>query len=63
MTRVLGIVTKFQTYGKPLEHKVIVQKILRCLTKKFSMVVTVVEEAKDLSHFTLRIIDWIPSIS
>ena len=49
MTRVSGIVTQFQTYGELLE-----QKILRCLTKKFSMVVTAIEEAKDLFHFTLE---------
>ena len=39
MTRVSGIVTQFQTYGEPLEQKVVVQKILRCLTEKFAMVV------------------------
>ena len=32
MTRVLGIVTQFQNYGEPLEHKVVVQNIVRCLT-------------------------------
>ena len=46
MTRVLGIVTQFQTYGEPLEQKIIVQKILWCLTKKFSMVVTSIEEER-----------------
>ena len=54
MTRVSEIVTQFQTYGEPLEHKVVFQKILRCLTKKFSMVVTAIEETKDLSQFTLE---------
>ena len=54
MTRVSGIVAQFQTYGEPLEQKIIVQKILRCLTKKFAMVVTAIEEAKDLSKFTLE---------
>ena len=39
MTRVSGIVTQFQTYGEPIEQKVFFQKILRCLTKKFSMAV------------------------
>ena len=28
MTRVSGIVTQFQTYGEPLEQKIVVQKIL-----------------------------------
>ena len=32
MTRVLGIVTQFQNYGEPLEEKVVVQNIVRCLT-------------------------------
>ena len=54
MTRVSGIVTQFQTYGEPLEQKIVVQKILRCLTKKFAMVVIDIEEAKDLSKFTLE---------
>ena len=54
MTKVSGIVTQFQTYGESLEQKIIVQKILRCLTKKFSMVVTCIEETKDLSQFTLE---------
>ena len=54
MTRVSGIVTQFQTYGEPLEQKVTVQNILRCLTKKFAMVVTAIEEAKDMSKFTLE---------
>ena len=54
MTRVSSIVTQFQAYGEPLEQKVIVQKILWCLTKKFSMVVTAIEEAKDLSKLTLE---------
>ena len=53
MTRVSGIVTQFQTYGEPLEQKIIFQNILRCLTKKFAMVVTSIEEAKYLSQFTL----------
>ena len=53
MTRVSGIVAQFQAYGEQLEQKIVVQKILRCLTKKFAMVVTVIEEEKYLSHFTL----------
>ena len=63
MTKVSGIVTQFQTYGEPLEQKIVVQKILWCLTKKFAMVVTTIEEAKYLSKFTLETIDWISSIS
>ena len=46
--------TQFQTYGEPLEQNIIVQKIIRCLTKKFAMVVTTIKEAKDLSKFTLE---------
>ena len=49
MTRVSGIVTQFQTYGKLLEQKVVVQNILRCITNKFSMVVTAIEDVKYLS--------------
>ena len=49
MTRVFGIVTQLQTYGEPLEKNIVVQKILRCLNKFFSMVVTAIEEEKYLS--------------
>ena len=54
MTRVSEIVTQFQTYGEPLEQKVVFQKILRSLTKELSMVVIAIEEAKYLSQFTLE---------
>ena len=54
MTRVSGIVTQFQTFGEPIEHKLVVQNILRCLTMKFSMVVSVIEDEKDLSHSTVE---------
>ena len=53
-TRVSGIVTQFQTYSEPLEQKIVVQNILKCLTKNFSMVVTSIEEGKDLSRFTIE---------
>ena len=46
--------TQFQTYGEPLEQNIVVQKILKCLIKKFVMVVTTIEEEKDLSQFTLE---------
>ena len=49
MTRVSGIVTQFQTYGELLEQNIVVQNILRCLTKKFYMVVNAIEEEKDMS--------------
>ena len=54
MKRVLGIATQFQTYGELLKQNIVVQKILWCLTKKFAMVVTAIEEAKDLSMFILE---------
>ena len=54
MKRVSGIATQFQTYGELLEQNIVVQKILWCHTKKFAMVVTAIEEAKDLSEFTIE---------
>ena len=54
MTRVSVIMTQFQTYGEPLEQNIIVQNILRYLTKKFAMVGTTIEEGKDLSKFTVE---------
>ena len=47
--RVSGLMTQFQTYGEPLEQNIVVQNILKCLSKKFAMVVTSIEEGKDLS--------------
>ena len=54
MNRVSRIVTQFQTYDETLEHKIVVRKILWCLTKKFAMVVTTIEEAKYISNFNLE---------
>ena len=46
---------EFQTYGEVMEQKVVVQNMLRCLTKKFSMVCyCFLEESKDMSNFTLE---------
>ena len=63
MTKVSGIVNQFQTNGEPIEHKVVFQMILRCLTKKFAMVVTVIKEEKYRSiSVHPRRVHWIPRI-
>ena len=54
MANVSGIVNQFETCSEPLEQKVFVYNILRFLTKQFSIVVTTIEEAQDLSQFTLE---------
>jgi hypothetical protein len=52
MTRVMGIVNQIRLIGETITDQRIVEKILRCLPKKFEMVVTAILESKDLSKFS-----------
>jgi hypothetical protein len=51
MTRVMGIMNQIRLIGEAILDQCIVEKVLRILTKKFEVVVTVILESKDLSHF------------
>jgi len=54
LTRITGITNQFQSYNnEALEPKTIVEKVLRSLTKKYSMIVIAIEESKDLKQLTL----------
>ena len=43
MTKVMGVVNQLQMNGEELDDQRIVEKVLRCLPKKFDMIVTVFE--------------------
>ena len=50
-THVIGMVTQIRSHGETLEERRIVEKILRSLPSRFDVIVTTVEETKDLSNF------------
>eukprot|EP00253_Pinus_taeda_P026417 PITA_26417 len=52
-THVIGLVTQIRTHGKILEERRIVEKLLRILPSKFDVIVTTIEETKDVSNFSV----------
>lgn len=52
-THVIGLVTQIRTHGETLEERRIVEKILRVLPSRFHVIVTTIEETKDLSNFSV----------
>eukprot|EP00253_Pinus_taeda_P036572 PITA_36572 len=52
-THVIGLVTQMRTHGEVLEERRIVEKLLRVLPSKFDVIVTTIEETKDLSNFSI----------
>ena len=52
-THVIGMVTQIRSHGETLEEKMIVEKILRSLPSRFDVIVTTIEETKDLSKVTI----------
>ena len=50
-TYVIGLVTQIRSHGEILEGRRIVEKLLRVLPSKFNVIVTSIEETKDLSNF------------
>ena len=49
----IGLVTQIRSHGETLEERRIVEKLLRCLPSKFDVIVTTIEETKDLSNFSV----------
>ncbi|KAG6476259.1 hypothetical protein ZIOFF_065498 [Zingiber officinale] len=49
LSRVILIISQMRSYGKKITDAIIVLKVLRSLTPKYDYIVTVIEEAKDLS--------------
>ena len=55
MTKVMGVVNQLRINGeKELTDQRVVEKVLRCLPKKFEMVVTAILESKDLTKFSIE---------
>ena len=52
-THVIGMVTQIRYHGETLEEISIVEKVLRSLPSRFDVIVTTIEETKDLSKFTV----------
>eukprot|EP00253_Pinus_taeda_P035137 PITA_35137 len=52
-THVIGLVTQMRTHEEVLEERRIVEKLLRVLPSKFDVIVTTIEETKDLSNFSV----------
>eukprot|EP00253_Pinus_taeda_P031648 PITA_31648 len=52
-THVIGLVTQRRTHGEILEEGRIVEKLMRILPSKFDVIVTTIEETKDLSNFSV----------
>jgi len=49
----IGLVTQIRSHRETLEERRIVEKLLRCLPSKFDVIVTTIEETKDLSNFSV----------
>ena len=52
-THVIGMVTQIRSHGETLEERRIVEKILRSLPSRFDVIVTTIEETKDLTNFSI----------
>ena len=52
-THVIGMVTQIRSHGETLEERRLVEKVLRSLPSRFDVIVTTIEETKDLSKFTV----------
>jgi hypothetical protein len=52
-THIIGLINHIKSHGETIEHKKIVEKVLRSLPPKFDTLVVTLEERKDLSRFSL----------
>ena len=52
-THVIGLVTQIRSHGETHEERRIVEKVLRSLPSRFDVIVTTLEETKDLSNFSV----------
>ena len=52
-THVIGIVNHIRSHGETLEERRIVEKLLRSLPSKFDVIVTTIEETRDLTKFSV----------
>ena len=52
-THVIWMVNQIRSHGETLKERRIVEKLLRSLPSRFDVIVTTIEETKDLSLFTV----------
>ena len=52
-TVLIELVTQMRSHGETVEERKIVDRILRILPLRFNVIVTTIEETKDLSRFTV----------
>ena len=52
-TLLIGLVTQMRSRGETIEERRIVEKVLRSLPSRFDVIVTTIEETKDLLMFTV----------
>ena len=50
MTQVMSVVNQLRQYGEDLPDQHVIEKLLRCLLKKFEAVVVPIEEFKNISQ-------------
>ncbi|KAK8913590.1 hypothetical protein KSP39_PZI024172 [Platanthera zijinensis] len=53
-TRITSLTNKIKSFGDCVEEKKVILKILKTLTHKYAVVVTVTEEAKDVNTLTIN---------
>jgi len=54
MTQVMNVVNQLRQYGEDLSDQRVIEKLLRCLPKKFEAKVVPIEEFKNLSHMHIE---------
>jgi hypothetical protein len=52
-THVIGLINQIKSHGETIEHKKVVEKVLRSLLPKFDTIFVTLEESKELSQFSL----------
>ena len=53
MNRVMSVVNQLKIYGEDIKDRIVIEKVLRSLSTKFDVVVTSIEEVKDLEKMTV----------
>ena len=53
-TRVVGLINQLKSHGENIEDKMVVEKVLRSLPKKFKSLVVKLEANKMMSQFTIH---------
>lgn len=53
MNRVITVVNQLKIYGEEIKDQIMVEKVLRCLSSEFNVVVAATEEAMELASLTV----------